>query len=230
MKDQAEYVALNRIEGDDDEQHLLSSQKAHLPTPGRKARSSFVIFLTTAAIISFSLLFASLSLAWKNSSLMSRINQLSGNAIDLSNVKHGQDFPPPPGGFVAVTEIAALNKNPPQRWMGNGPPKETIAPVSIDIIDDSKPDEIITEPENVVINNNVRHFSHSLMSAESSDTGSIDHDCLSIPCHCWRWFWTRPSEMRHQGHLAISQGIHGRQQTSLYHAFRHPRLETGRSH
>jgi len=102
-----------------------------------------------------SLMFASLSLAWKNSSLMSRIDSMSSNAIELSNIKHGQDFPPPKGGFAAATEIAALVKNPPMRWKGNGPLKQTVAPVSIDVIDDLKPDELINGPENVVINNNI---------------------------------------------------------------------------
>jgi hypothetical protein len=155
MKSQAEYVALSRLEDEDDEQHLLSSRKAHPASYERKSRSAFMIFLTTAAIISFSLLFASVSLAWKNWNLISRINSMSDRAIELSNIKHGQDFPPPKGAFVAVTEIAALNKNPPQRWKGNGPPKQTVAPVSIDVIDDSRPEEVIKEIENVVINNNV---------------------------------------------------------------------------
>lgn len=165
MKVQTDYVALGRFGDEDDEQHLLSSRKAH---PGRssgsKSSRTFTIFVTSAAIISLSLLLASLSIAWRNSLLLSRINSMSDKAIELSNIKHGQDFPPPPGGFAAVTEIAALNKNPPQRWKGNGPPKQTVAPVSIDIIDDTRPNEVINEPENVVINNNV--CSHHLNSSK----------------------------------------------------------------
>lgn len=158
MKDQREYVALDRLEDDDDdEQHLLSTRKAHSDNVERKSsRSTLMIFVITAGIISLSLLLASISIAWKNSSLMYRINQLSDKAIELSNVKHGQDFPPPSKGFIAATEIAALNKNPPHKWKGNnGLPKQTVAPVSIDIIDDTKPDEVIKLPENVYINNNV---------------------------------------------------------------------------
>jgi len=143
------------MEDEDDEQHLLSSRKAHPKDQEPRSRSAFAIFVTTAAIISMSLMFASLLLAWKNSNLMSRINSMSSSAIELSNIKHGQEFPPPKGGFAAVTEIAALVKNPPQKWQGNGPPKQTVAPVSIDVIDDSKPGEVVNESENVVINNNI---------------------------------------------------------------------------
>jgi hypothetical protein len=178
MKDQGEYVALNRLEGEDDEQHLLSSQKAHPESSERKSRSTVTLFLLTAAIISISLLFSSISLAWKNASLMSRINAMASDAIDLSNIKHGQDFPPPKGAFAAVTEIAALVKNPPQRWKGNGPPKQTVAPVSIDVIDDTRPDQVLNEPENVVINNNV---SFIFTAIPKHSNFKPDYYCLSIP-------------------------------------------------
>ena len=167
FKISANYLPLSDAPDSSSEESSLIAKEMEIPMlPKHRNKTSFTtreLALMFLLCVSTILCAISIALIIQTNTFKARLDEYSATLIDTTNRKWGYGEDLIPGGFD-VSPINSTNAPPasPEKlppFRGNGVEGNPAFPASIDIVDNRKPNEVITKDWNVVVTSHVRFHS-----------------------------------------------------------------------